>query len=61
MIGLYIIFVVLHFFMSGMLTSAILVNRVESRTNPVKLYVTAVVSFVFGLYFIISLVGYTST
>lgn len=60
MTAFYIIFVSFHFFMSGMLTSAILTNRAEHRPNPVRLYGVAVLCFLFGLYFSIALVGYSS-
>jgi len=60
MAAFYILFLAFHFFMSGMLTSAILTNSVEHRHNPVRLYVVAVLCFLFGLYFSISLVGYSS-
>jgi len=58
MTAFYILFIAFHFFMSGMLTSAILTNGVEYRSNPLRLYVVAVLCFMFGLYFSISLVGY---
>jgi hypothetical protein len=58
MTAFYIIFVSFHFFMSGMLTSAILTNRVEHKPNPLRLYVVAVLCFLFGLYFLIALIGY---
>jgi hypothetical protein len=60
MTGLYIIFLAFHFFMSGMLTSAILTNKVEHRPNPVRLYACAVACFAFGIYFTIALIGYSS-
>jgi len=43
-----------------MLTSAILTNGVEYKTNPLRLYVVAVLCFLFGIYFTIALVGYSS-
>jgi hypothetical protein len=60
MIAFYIIFIAFHFFMSGMLASAILTNSAEHRLNPARLYVVAVLCFLFGLYFSIALVGYSS-
>ena len=60
MTAFYILFLAFHFFMSGMLTSAILTNRAEHRPNPVRLYVVAVLCFLFGLYFTIALIGYSS-
>ena len=60
MTAFYILFLSFHFFMSGMLASAILTNRAEHRSNPIRLYVVAVLCFAFGLYFSIALVGYSS-
>ena len=56
----YIIFIAFHFFMSGMLTCAVLTNKAEGRPNPRKLYIFAVLCFIFGLYHTIALVGYSA-
>jgi hypothetical protein len=46
--------------MSGMLTCAVLTNKAEGRPNPRKLYIFAVLCFLFGLYHTIALVGYSA-
>ncbi len=59
MFAFYIIFLSFHFFMSGMLTSAILTNVAEGRPTKLNVYVFAVLCFVFGLYHTIALIGYS--
>lgn len=53
-------FTALTFFLSGMLTSAILINKAESRHSSWNLYAFAVLNFLFGLYYLIALVGASS-
>lgn len=53
-------FTALTFFLSGMLTSAICVNRAEGRTSSWNLYAFAVLNFLFGLYYLVALVGASS-
>ena len=54
---LIMIFVALMFFLSGMLTSAIYMNRAEERPSHWSLYAFAWLNFMFGLYYLITLVG----
>lgn len=60
MLIVYIILIICHLFLSGMLTSAILTNRAEGKPSKWNLYVFAILCFLFGLYHLISLVGKTS-
>jgi len=53
-------FTALTFFLSGMLTSAIFINKAESRPNSWNLYAFAVLNFLFGLYYLVALVGASS-
>lgn len=59
MLFVYIILIICQFFLSGMLTSAILTNRAEGKTSKWNLYAFAVLCFLFGIYFIVALIGYT--
>lgn len=52
--------IVCQFFLSGMLTSAILINRAEGRPSNWNLYAFAVLCFAFGTYYLISLIGLAS-
>lgn len=52
-----VILIICQFFISGMLTSAILINRAENRHSHWNLYACAVLCFMFGLYYIIALIG----
>jgi hypothetical protein len=58
MLFVYIIAIICHIFLSGMLTSAILVNRAEGKPNKWNLYVFAVLCFLFGVYHLIALIGH---
>lgn len=58
MIFAYIIAIICHMFLSGMLTSAILVNRAEGRPSDWKLWACAPICFLFGIYNIVALIGY---
>lgn len=60
MIFVCILFIVVHFFLSGMLTSAIMVDLVEGRPSNWKILTFAPVCFLFGLYYLIALIGYES-
>ncbi len=53
-------FTALTFFLSGMLTSTILINKAESQHSSWNLYAFAVLNFLFGLYYLIALVGASS-
>ena len=58
MIFVYIVAIICHLFLSGMLTSAILVNRAEGRPVNWKLWTCAPICFLFGIYHIVALIGY---
>lgn len=58
MLMVSMIFVIFHFILAGMLLGAILTNRAEERSSSWKLYVSAVLCFLFGLYFLIASIGY---
>lgn len=58
MLFVYIVLIISQFFLSGMLTSAILTNRAEGKTSKWNLYVFAVLCFLFGGYHLVALIGY---
>ena len=60
MIYVSMIFVICQFFLSGMLTSAILTNRAQGRPVNWNLYAFAVLCFLFGIYYIVALIGAAS-
>jgi len=59
MLFVYIPLIICHIFLSGMLTSAILVNRAEGKPSKWNLYVFAVLCFLFGVYHLIALIGFS--
>jgi len=61
MIFIYIVAIICHLFLSGMLTSAILVNRAEGRSSDWRLYTCAPICFLFGIYYIVALIGWGSS
>lgn len=61
MIFVYILSIIVHFFLSGMLTSAILTNLVEGRAVGWRLLTFAPICFLFGIYYIIALIGYNTS
>ena len=61
MIFVYILFIVVHLFLSGMLTSAIVNNKIEGRSIGWNLWVCTPACFLFGIYYIIALIGYTTS
>lgn len=60
MIFVAMLFVISQFFLSGMLTSAIMINRAEGRVSNWNLYTFAVLCFLFGVYYLVALVGMAS-
>ena len=60
MILIPMVFTALTFFLSGMLTSAIFINKAECRPSHWSLYAFAWLNFVFGLYYLVALVGASS-
>lgn len=58
MLFVYIVLIISQFFLSGMLTSAILTNRAEGKPNKWNSYLFAVLCFLFGVYHLIALIGY---
>ena len=58
MLVVYIVLIISQFFLSGMLTSAILTNRAEGKPSKWNLYMFAVLCFLFGGYHLIALIGY---
>lgn len=61
MIFVYILSIIVHLVLSGMLASAILTNRVEGKSIGWKLWVCTPTCFLFGIYYIIALIGYTTS
>lgn len=60
MLYVYIVLIICHLFLSGMLTSAILTNRAEGKPSKWNMYVFAVLCFLFGIYHLIALIGKAS-
>lgn len=58
MLVVYSVIIICQFFLSGMLTSAILTNKAEGKPNKWNLYIFAVLCFLFGIYHLITLIGY---
>jgi hypothetical protein len=60
MILVFILQIICHFFLSGMLTSEIFVSKLEGRKISWILWTFAPICFLFGIYNLIALVGYIS-
>lgn len=60
MIFIYIVAIICHLFLSGMLTSAIMISRAEGRPVNWKLYACAPICFLFGIYHIVAFIGWGS-
>lgn len=58
MLILSMIFVILHFTLTGMLSGAILTNRAEGKPSHWNLYVFSIICFFSGLYFLIACIGH---
>jgi hypothetical protein len=60
MIIVFILQIILHFFLSGLLTNAIIISKIEGRKVGWMVWAFAPICFLFGIYHLIALVGYTS-
>jgi hypothetical protein len=57
MLIVYMLLIICHFFLSGMLTSAIIISIKDGMKVNWKLWAFAPITFLFGLYHLIALIG----